>query len=245
VLVESIAGAAAATGFLAWAVRGRSSNLFGPTLWRGPRDRRAVAFTFDDGPSESTPALLELLARLEVRATFFLTGSAAERLPEVARAVAAASHEIGSHGHSHQPLYLRSPSFIASELERAQEAIAQVTGVTPKLYRPAYGCRWFGLAAAARRLGLTQVMWTVLGRDWKWPAERVAARLIRGASNGAIYCLHDGRGLAPRPDLRTTIEAVRRAVPELMDRGYRLEPAGALLGPAMARRAATSGRPRP
>lgn len=233
--METLAGTAAATGFMAWAVRGRSSSLFGPSLWRGPRDRRSVALTFDDGPSESTPALLELLARLDVRATFFLTGAAVERLPEVARAVAAAGHEIGSHGYSHQPLYLRSRSFIASEVDRAQEAIARITGVTPALYRPAYGCRWFGLDAALRRRGLTAVMWTVMGRDWRWPAERVAARLLRGASNGAIFCLHDGRELVPRPDVRTTIDAVRMAAPELKGRGYRLETAGALLGPATAR----------
>jgi peptidoglycan/xylan/chitin deacetylase (PgdA/CDA1 family) len=236
-LLEAMAGTAAATGFLAWAVRGRSSTVFGPCRWRGPRERRSVAFTFDDGPSESTPALLDLLARRGVRATFFLTGAAVERLPEVARAVAAAGHEIGSHGYSHQPLYLRRPAFIASEIERAQEAIGRVTGVVPALYRPAYGCRWFGLDAALGRRGLTAVLWTVMGRDWRRPAGRVAARLIRGASNGAIFCLHDGRGLALRPDIRNTIDAVGIAAPELMSRGYRLETAGELLGPATARRA--------
>jgi peptidoglycan/xylan/chitin deacetylase (PgdA/CDA1 family) len=65
------AGALAAGSFLAWAVRGRSSAVFGPSLWRGNPARPAIALTFDDGPSESTPQLLEILARHKVPAIFF------------------------------------------------------------------------------------------------------------------------------------------------------------------------------
>src|SRR5215471_16707317 len=96
----SVAGAAAVAG-AAWAVRGRSSAVFAPSIWRGPRDRRAIALTFDDGPSESTPALLELLARQNVPATFFQCGANIERLPHIARAVSDAGHEIGNHTGSH------------------------------------------------------------------------------------------------------------------------------------------------
>ena len=234
-LVETLAGAASAAGFMAWAVRGRSSRVFGPSVWRGARDRRSIALTFDDGPSEATPALIELLARLDVRATFFLSGAAVERLPDIARSIAGAGHEIGSHGYSHAPLYLRAPAFVASELKRAQEAIRAATGVAPKLYRPAYGCRWFGLRGAMRQHGLTTVMWTAIGRDWNWPAARVAARLVRRASNGAIFCLHDGRLLSRGPDIRETLEAVRIVVPELRARGYAFETVGELLRPTMER----------
>lgn len=228
-LLESLAGAAFAAGFMGWAVRGRSSNVFGRSLWRGPRGRPAVALTFDDGPSEATPQLLDALSGLGVRATFFVSGAAVERLPEVARSIAAAGHEIGSHGYSHAPLYLRGPAFVRDEVERAQRAITDITGVSPRLYRPSFGCRWFGLRAAQRRLGLTTVMWTVIGRDWRWPAARIAERLVRGASNGAIFCLHDGRALAPDPDIRPTIEALRLAVPRLRSRGFEFETAGELL----------------
>jgi peptidoglycan/xylan/chitin deacetylase (PgdA/CDA1 family) len=179
--------------------------------------------------------LLELLARLELRATFFLSGRAAGRLPEVARAIAAAGHEIGSHGYAHAPLYLRSPGFVMGELGRAQEAIERAAGVVPALYRPSYGCRWFGLRAAQERFGLTLVMWTAIARDWKHPAGRVAAHLTRKASNGAIFCLHDGRLLAPKPDIRETLETVRLIVPRLRDRGFRFETAGELIRPSTAR----------
>ena len=79
--------------------------------------------------------------------------------------------------------------------------------------------RWFGLAAVQRRLGLTGAMWTVIGRDWRWPPARVRARLVEGASSGAILCLHDGRLLQPNPDIRSTIEAVKQTIPRLRDRG--------------------------
>ena len=103
------AGACAAAGFMAWAVRGRASSVFGPSVWRGARGRRAIALTFDDGPSEGTPRILELLALHKVPATFFQCGANVERLPAIARAVRDAGHEIGNHSHSH-PLYcLHSP----------------------------------------------------------------------------------------------------------------------------------------
>src|SRR5262245_47927611 len=93
-LGSSAAAAAASAGFLAWAVRGRSSSVFAPSVWRGPRDRRALALTFDDGPSESTPEILEILARHNASATFFQCGINVQRLPRVAKAAADAGHEI-------------------------------------------------------------------------------------------------------------------------------------------------------
>ena len=73
-LIGGTAGVLAAGGLLAYAVRGRSSTVFGPSVYHGNRDRPAIALTFDDGPSESTPALLQLLDRHQVTATFFMCG---------------------------------------------------------------------------------------------------------------------------------------------------------------------------
>src|ERR1017187_3831137 len=90
---------ACASAFLAWAVRGRASSVFGPSVHHGPSGRKAIALTFDDGPSESTPCVLELLDKYQTPATFFQIGANVERLPEIARAVHAAGHEIGNHSH--------------------------------------------------------------------------------------------------------------------------------------------------
>lgn len=223
------AAVGAGAAWLAWAARGRSSQVFGPSVWRGPRHRREAALTFDDGPTPSTPRLLEVLEDYGVRATFFCCGVQVERRPDIARAVAAAGHEIGNHSYSHARFWLRGPGFLYGELARAQEVITQCTGVWPRWFRAPFGVRWFGLARAQRRLGLLGVMWTVLARDWKLPADAVAARLLDGLSAGAIFCLHDGRGTAPDPDIGPTVEAVRRAVPAMLARGYRLVTVSELL----------------
>jgi peptidoglycan/xylan/chitin deacetylase (PgdA/CDA1 family) len=226
-----LAAAGAASSFMAWAVRGRSASVFGRSVWRGPRGRRALALTFDDGPGESTPDILEILAEHHVPATFFQCGANVDRLPQIAREVAARGHEIGNHSYSHPYLFLRSPSTIENELRRAQETIERHTAVRPAWFRAPYGARWFGLGRAQRKLQLTGVMWSAIGYDWSLRADEVVARMAASASNGAILCLHDGRELLEKPDVRTTVETVRRLVPQLLDRGYKFETIGRLLCP--------------
>jgi peptidoglycan/xylan/chitin deacetylase (PgdA/CDA1 family) len=216
-------GLCAGAAFLAWAVRGRSSSVFGRSVWRGNPHRRAVALTFDDGPSEGTPAILDVLAQYRVPATFFQVGANVDRLPDVAQAVGAAGHSIGNHSYTHPLFCFRSPDFIEADLRRAQQTIRTHTGVEPEWFRAPYGVRWFGMDRAQRRLSLTGAMWSAIGRDWKLDAEAACARLVKGASNGAILCLHDGRELQARPDIGATVEAVRRLVPTLLERGYEFE----------------------
>ena len=215
--------AAAAIAASAWAVRGRSSGIFAPSLWHGPRDRRAVALTFDDGPSEGTAHLLELLARYGIPATFFQCGANVVRHPQTARAVVDAGHEIGNHTYSHPMLCFKSPGFMLREIERAQTAIEEHTGAHPTLFRAPYGVRWPGLRAAQGKSGLTGVMWTVIGYDWNLAANGIVRRVAGNISNGSIICLHDGRELRASPDIRNTIRATEQLIPMLLDRGYRFE----------------------
>ena len=231
--MEIGAGTAAcgAAAWLAWAVRGRSAQIFGPSVWRGRPEQRAVSLTFDDGPSESTPRILDILAHYRAPATFFQCGANVERLPAVARAVGQAGHAIGNHSHTHPLFCFRSRRFIQQDLERAQAAIQTHTGIRPAWFRPPFGARWFGLGRALRRLELTGVMWTVIGYDWNLKVEAVVERMARRVSNGAILCLHDGRELCARPDIGVTVEAVRRLVPLLLDRGYKFETLNRLLCP--------------
>jgi peptidoglycan/xylan/chitin deacetylase (PgdA/CDA1 family) len=222
---------AGAVSGMAWAVRGRSSSVFAPSVWRGESGSKAIALTFDDGPSVGTPALLDVLAEYQIPATFFQIGANAAALPEIARAVHAAGHEIGNHSQTHPNFALTRPSFIGGEFTAAQKAIAQVTGQVPVWLRAPYGVRWFGFREMQERLGLTGVMWTVLGRDWKLPAEAIAERVIARVCEGGIICLHDGRGTLKDPDVTPTIEAVRRIVPKLLEKGYHFETVTQLLCP--------------
>jgi peptidoglycan-N-acetylglucosamine deacetylase len=230
-LIGGSIGLLAAGGFLAHAARGRASTVFGPSVYHGQRTRPAIALTFDDGPSESTPELLRILDRHQVPATFFMCGQNVERLPEVARCVAASGHELGNHSDSHPRFDFCSRDFIYRELAAAQEKILRHTGVTPRLFRAPYGVRWFGLKNAQERLGLLGVMWGIIGRDWKWPGPRVAQRFLNGARNGDIFCLHDGRTTEASPDISATLAAVEAIIPVLKERGLRFETVSQILCP--------------
>jgi len=218
---------------MAWAVRGRSASILGPSVWHGCCGRRSAALTFDDGPSEGTPEILDILGQYSVTATFFQCGANVERLPEVARAVRQAGHDIGNHSHTHPLFCFRSPRFMENDLRRAQETIETHTGFRPALFRAPFGVRWFGIGGVQRRLQLTGVMWTIIGYDWNRKVDRVVERISQRISNGAILCLHDGRELRARPDIGVTVEAVRRLVPMLLDRGYRFETVSRLLCPTI------------
>lgn len=231
--------ACAGVGLLYHGAHGRSSQLFGPSIFRGPGQRRSIALTFDDGPNAQTLDLLEFLDAQNIRATFFQCGLNARRRPEITAQVHAAGHEIGNHTWSHarlcprlgwQPNF-RSAANIYSELASTQGLLKQITGETPRLFRPPYGMRWLGLREAQLRLGLLGVLWTVIGHDWEWPADRIAEFVLAGASPGGIICLHDGRDIQQNVNLTEMLAALKIIVPALRDAGYEFEAVGDLLAP--------------
>lgn len=198
----------------------KTSQLFGPSVHRGPGRRRSIALTFDDGPSEGTLELLDYLNAQEIKATFFQCGMNVERLPQIAGEVAAAGHQIGNHTYSHPRLPFKSREFIEREFTQTQEIIQSETGVTPMFLRTPYGFRWLGLREVQRKLALLNVMWTVIGYDWRWPSERITRYILQRSAPGGIICLHDGRAVQHKPDIRATLDAVRSIVPWLKDQGY-------------------------
>jgi peptidoglycan-N-acetylglucosamine deacetylase len=223
VLYTSGAVVGGASAVAAYGAVSRSSQLFGPSVFRGSGNRRSIALTFDDGPSEGTLSLLDYLAKQGIKATFFQCGMNVLRHPLIAGRVAAAGHEIGNHTYSHPHLPFRSASFIEREFRDTQKIIAGETGVTPMLLRAPYGMRWAGMQSVQRSLALLGVLWTVIGNDWKWPAGRIAERVLRRSSPGGIVCLHDGRGVDEKPDVSEMLAAMRRIVPVLKDNGYEFE----------------------
>jgi len=220
-MIAEAAGLLLATGgVLAWGARGRSAQLFCSSLWRGPKSRRALALTFDDGPSESTLDLLSLLHTWGVRATFFMLGHHARRLPRTVQRCVAEGHEIGNHSDRHHGLWLRSPQFIRDEILRAQDSLARIAGAPPRLFRAPYGVRWFGLRRVLRELGLRHVAWTVLARDYALDAASIAAHVARRTAPGAVVCFHDGRELRHSPDISATLGALEQLLPRWLEQGY-------------------------
>lgn len=227
---------------MAYGIAARSSQVFGPSIYRGDGSRRSIALTFDDGPSEGSLHLIDYLASQNVPATFFQCGMNVERRPGIARAIREMGHEIGNHTYSHPRLCprlgwkinYRSPAFIEEEFSRTQHIIETEVGIRPRLMRAPYGLRWYGVASAQKKLGLLGVMWTVIGRDWEWPAYAIADLVLRKATPGGIVCLHDGRDIQPKSDITETLKALRRIVPELRDAGYTFETVSALIGPGLS-----------
>ena len=234
--VGAVALGAAAAG-IRYAVKGASAQIFGRSVYRGPRDPRAIALTFDDGPSLQSMELASYLEQEKIAATFFQCGANVLRHPEIARTLHEMDHEIGNHTFSHARLCPRlgwqmnflSPEDIYREFSRAQEVITRYTGAVPTLSRVPYGLRWRGVGAAQRRLGLTGVMWTVIGHDWEWGSDRIARHVLRNASPGGIICLHDGRDTRPNPNITSTIQAVKQIVPRLKQLGYEFKTVSGML----------------
>jgi peptidoglycan/xylan/chitin deacetylase (PgdA/CDA1 family) len=229
----------AAVAVVSYGVRGRSSQMFGRSIYQGSGRRRSIALTFDDGPSESTPALLEYLAEQQVKATFFQCGINVVRHGVVARAVHAAGHEIGNHTYSHVrlcprigwTLNLQSSRSIYREFYETQRVIKDQVGILPSLLRAPYGLRWLGLGSAQKRLGLIGVMWTVIGHDWEWKAQEIADYVLERSRAGGIICLHDGRDIQHSPDVAEMLLAVRMIVSVLKERGFKFETVSELMCP--------------
>ena len=174
------------------------SRLLGANWTRLPAAAAArgeVAITIDDGPDpEVTPAVLALLERQGVRASFFCVGERVARFPQLARDIVARGHSIENHSEHHLHRFsLLGPRGMRAEVERAQVSIAAVTGVAPRFFRAPAGLRNPFLAPALARLGLDLVSWTRRGFDTvSADAARVLTRLTRGLAAGDILLLHDG-----------------------------------------------------
>ena len=162
---------------------------------QGDGARPEVAMTYDDGPGTSTQAVLDLLARHDARATFFMVGTEVERDPGLAREVVAAGHEVGSHSMHHLDHDEVTPTAAVADMLFGAEAIADVLGFEPRLYRAPYGHFVPDTVAEAGRRGWTCVHWSALGNDWEDDAtgRSVADRIVPGLAPGAIVLLHDSR----------------------------------------------------
>lgn len=184
-------------------------RLFGPFVCRGSRDSKRVALTFDDGPDErSTPALLELLRQRGVHATFFGVGERVEAHPDIAARIVREGHLLENHSYAHSNAtnFFTVPR-LRDELNQAQQAIQQATGIAPTCFRPPMGLsnpRIFRVAAEA---GLKVIGWSARGLDTKLTnSEEVVSRICRRVDPGAIILLHDGN--IPADRLVTTVKTL-------------------------------------
>ena len=217
-----IAGSTVAIGAtVAYAALAPGSQLFGPTILAG-NDPTQAALTFDDGPNDAaTPALLDLLAAHNARATFFVIGRFMRQRPELVRRIRAAGHLVGNHTETHPWLAWQSASVIREELRACNQAIEDALGEPVRYFRPPHGARRPAVLRIARELGLATVQWNAMAMDWQpIGAARMMAHIDRGLARarrrgtGANILLHDGSDRqmgADRSDsLRVTSQLLER-----------------------------------
>ena len=191
-----------------------------PTLPAAPTSDSGdvVYLTIDDGPHPVyTPQILDILARHNARATFFVVGYLVERYPAVIERIVAEGHQVGNHTWRHEDLTTLSRESFDETVARTQEILGE--HATPCL-RPPYGSRDAFTREWAASHGLALALWTVDTFDWRNPgAVTIADRIVAGATDGAIISLHDGGG-----DRSQTVEALEDALSRLSDTSIRFEP---------------------
>jgi peptidoglycan/xylan/chitin deacetylase (PgdA/CDA1 family) len=216
-------GAVGAAGLLAggcaYAALWPGSRIFGEGLI-APKRPGELALTFDDGPnSKWTPRLLEILARHDVKATFFLIGKYAAEETVLTRFIANGGHAIGNHTWSHPNLALCGTSRVREELKRTSDTLEGITGKPVRFFRPPFGARRPAVMRIARELGLRPVLWNAMTSDWKEPsaeaiARRLSAQIGRLGRRGwaANIVLHDGGHLRQGMERGASVEAAGRLI---------------------------------
>jgi peptidoglycan/xylan/chitin deacetylase (PgdA/CDA1 family) len=203
------------------------ASVFAPPFgehWAGiSTDEKVVALTYDDGPNPPhTQALLRVLARAQVPATFYFMGAHVEAHEASARTVIAAGHEVGNHSWSHAPLPLLSVAGVRDEFERT-DAILRRLGVSgpidvraPWMLRGLQAAWWFS-RAGRRHIGAGAA-----GNDWEpSTAREVADRVLASVKPGTIILLHDGDHASLAADRSWTVGATQILLKELGSQGYR------------------------
>lgn len=199
---------------------------------RGAAAFRRVALTFDDGPDPvHTPKVLDVLRDAGIRATFFVVGERAARVPELVRRMVAEGHEIANHTWSHRNLWFCGPRRTDEEISRAHELLAELTGRRPRYFRPPWGMLNLAVFPTLRRLEAQCVLWSVQPEGLRPVAPgEMASRVVRGARSGAIVDLHDAEGVRGAPG--RLLEALPPMLEGLGGAGYACVPLAELLSGA-------------
>ena len=201
-----------------WATMVPDSALFSPVLRRLPTEAQVAWLTIDDGPSDDTRAMLDLLDAHGAKATFFLVGERARARPDLVREIAARGHGIGNHSATHPQAWFWAlpPRRMREEIERTQATLRELTGATPHWFRAVVGMANPFVEAVLREHGMTRVAWSARGYDaFASDPDVVASRIGKQLAPGAIVLLHEGAKHG------RNVDALRAVLESLQARGYR------------------------
>ena len=185
-----------------------------------PAAGKTLYLTFDDGPDPRyTPQLLDLLEQYQIPASFFVVAQSAQANPALIARMKRSGHVVGLHSLSHKNGLIQPPISACRDFSRSV-AILQQLGIPPRYFRPPWG-HWNAMTAAqAYSRGIQPMMWDVMAEDWRGDttAQEIAHKLLTRTFDGAVICLHDGRGKNNAP--ARTIAALRQVLPQWLAAGY-------------------------
>ena len=198
----------------------------GYILWEIKTEEKVIALTFDDGPDQTyTTQILDLLAKYDAKATFFVIGERAEKFPDLIRKLDDEGHEIANHTYTHS--HSITAENLEKELKKTNELIHDITGTYPLLYRPVGGSYNDRIINTAVENGYKVIMWSWHQdtKDWKRPGvNNIITTVLSGATPGNIVLFHDAGG-----DRSQTVTALENILPALEQKGYKFVTVSELL----------------
>ncbi len=200
----------------------RNSGWFGPVIYDFATEKREIWLTIDDGPDpDNTPGILDVLARYEARAAFFVIGQRVRRHPDLARRIVAEGHQIHNHTDSHpaRTFWAACPQRVAREIHGGSEAVLQAVGVRPSFFRAPAGLANPFVHAAVEKAGLRMMGWSASGFDGVvHRPENALRRILSQIRPGAIVMIHENQ--LPGMPLGSRVGMLERLLQELRDRGF-------------------------
>ncbi|WP_075619160.1 polysaccharide deacetylase family protein [Paenisporosarcina indica] len=190
----------------------------GEVVWDIKTEEKIIAITFDDGPHRKyTAEVLDLLAKYDAKATFFIIGENAEKYPELVLRAHEEGHELANHTYTHP--VKTTIAHLEDELKQTNETIYGITGFYPKLFRPVGGQYTDDMIKAAVDKGYKVVMWSWHQdtEDWKNPGvKNIVKKVVNVTKPGDVILFHDGGG-----NRKQTVKALEEILPELQKQGYK------------------------
>ena len=188
-------------------------------------DKPQVALSFDAAwGHEDTAQIMDILAKHNVKVTFFMTGGWVESFPEDVKYIASQGHDLGNHSENHKNMSQLSDEEIRSELQKVHDKVKTLTGQDMTLFRPPYGDYDDQVVTVSRDMGYYPVQWDVDSLDWKdYGTESIIKTVLnhRHLGNGSIILMHNGAKYTP-----AALDAV---ITGLQDAGYELVPISQLI----------------
>ncbi len=189
---------------------------------KNKKSEKVIYLTFDDGPSEYTKNLLQLLKYYNIKATFFCIANFAKINKNIIEIMKQDGHLIALHSLKHRNAMIQGIFETKLDLEDSIKIMKDLE-VDVKYYRPPWGDSNLCLLKELKKKDLKLILWNVMAEDWRGDTSEdiIADKLLSRVNKGDIICLHDGRGKNEAP--LKTINALKKVIPIFLEKGYKFK----------------------